>query len=97
MKVTGSLTKLTVEAALSMGMAISMRECGRTTKLTAMASTRTQTEPSTKATGSTISKMGRARRTGRTVLAMKVITSKGRSTASVNSYGLTGHLTLENS
>ena len=74
-----------------------MMDTGVKTKLMVSESTPTQTEPSTKVTGSTISSMDRAKKNGLMVLSTRETTNSERKTVSVDSYGLTDLYTKETS
>ena len=70
-----------------MRMVTSMMASGKMTRLTASENILTLTVPSTKVTGSTISSMDRAKKSGQMVLSMKETTSSERKMASENSCG----------
>ena len=95
-KGSGRKTELADKESSGTSTGTSLKAAGRMTKQTDMASTATPTAQCTKGTGSTISSMGRARNSGRTIRDMKATTRWGRRTASECMCGQTGLSTQEN-
>ena len=97
MKVTGKLTKLTVEEDLFMLMVIFMMVIGKTIKLMDLENTLTLMELSTKENGLTTSSTVKVKKSGQMVHSTKETTNLARKMDLENFCGLTGLLMKETS
>ena len=88
MRATGVRIRLMVVVDSSMLMEMYTMESGRTTRLMALDATITPTVPSMKVTGMRTSSTDAAKRSGPTVLSMRVTTTMERNTAKESSTGL---------